>query len=245
MLSGACFFGGLYAMLNMSEQLMAHHFNLGTSWTLAFAVMAGCMAITNFANSRLVVRYGQRRLSQVALIGFTLISAGHAGLILTGMDNVWTFMVLLSAAMMLMGLIAANFNALAMEPVGHIAGTASALYGFGTGVIGAIIGMIECFTDHRSRVRHVTTMAMSVAKSRRRQGIGRALMESLVEWARENPVIEKIELHVHAPNGPALALYKSMSFVKEGVRTRAIRHRDGQYHDDVLMGLWVTENKIV
>ena len=142
MLSGACFFGGLYAMLNMSEQLMAHHFNLGTSWTLAFAVMAGCMAITNFANSRLVVRYGQRRLSQVALIGFTLISAGHAGLILTGMDNVWTFMVLLSAAMMLMGLIAANFNALAMEPVGHIAGTASALYGFGTGVIGAIIGMI-------------------------------------------------------------------------------------------------------
>lgn len=142
MFAGACFFGGLYALLNMSEQLMARHFDLGTSWTLAFAVMAAFMAITNFINSRLVVEYGQRRLSQAALIGFTLISASHAGLILTGMDNIWTFMVLLSAAMMLMGLIAANFNALAMEPVGHIAGTASALYGFGTGVIGAIIGMV-------------------------------------------------------------------------------------------------------
>ena len=42
--------------------------------------------------------------------------------------------------MMLLGLIAANFSALAMEPVGHIAGTASAAYGFVTGVVGGIIG---------------------------------------------------------------------------------------------------------
>ncbi|WP_421787723.1 multidrug effflux MFS transporter [Hyphobacterium sp.] len=140
-LAGACFFGGLYAMLNMSEQLMAQHFELGTTWTLAFAVMAASMAITNFANSRLVMRYGQRRLSQAALIGFTAISGGHSLLILTGVDTIWVFLPLLSLAMMLMGLIAANFNALAMEPVGHIAGTASAAYGFGTGVIGAVIGM--------------------------------------------------------------------------------------------------------
>lgn len=140
-LAGACFFGGLYAMLNMAEQLMAQHFGLGTRWTLAFAAMAACMAVTNFANSRLVMRFGQRRLSQVALIGFTLISAGHVLLILGGMDTIWVFLPLLSLAMMLMGLIAANFNALAMEPVGHIAGTASAAYGFGTGVLGALIGM--------------------------------------------------------------------------------------------------------
>ncbi|WP_420433744.1 multidrug effflux MFS transporter [Hyphobacterium sp.] len=142
MLAGAFFFGGLYGLLNSSEQIMAEHFGLGTTWTLAFAGMAACMAITNFVNSRLVMRLGQRRLSQGALIGFGVISLLHVVVIVFATENLLIFMVLLTLAMMLMGLIAANFNALAMEPVGHIAGTASAAYGFGTGVIGAIIGAV-------------------------------------------------------------------------------------------------------
>lgn len=142
MLAGAFFFGGLYGLLNSSEQIMAEYFGLGTVWTLAFAGMAACMAITNFINSRLVMRLGQRRLSQGALIGFTMISLAHVALIVFATENLLIFMGLLTLAMMLMGLIAANFNALAMEPVGHVAGTASAAYGFGTGVIGAIIGAV-------------------------------------------------------------------------------------------------------
>ena len=104
---------------------------------------------------------------------------------------------------------------------------------------GNIVGMIECFTDHRSRVRHVTTMAMSVAATHRRKHIGRALMDSIIEWAVENPVIEKIELHVHEPNEAARALYKSVGFVEEGRRTRAIRHGTDRYYDDIQMALWV------
>jgi len=142
MFAGAFFFGGLYGLLNSSEQIMAEHFGLGPSWTLAFAAMAAFMAITNFVNSRLVMRLGQRRLSQGALIGFTIISLAHVALIVFASENLVVFMTLLTLAMMLMGLIAANFNALAMEPVGHVAGTASAAYGFGTGVIGAIIGAV-------------------------------------------------------------------------------------------------------
>jgi len=142
MLAGAFFFGGLYGLLNSSEQIMAEHFGLGSVWTLAFAGMAACMAITNFINSRLVMRLGQRRLSQGALIGFSVISILHVAVIVFATENLLIFMGLLTLAMMLMGLIAANFNALAMEPVGHIAGTASAAYGFGTGVIGAIIGAV-------------------------------------------------------------------------------------------------------
>jgi len=142
MLAGAFFFGGLYGLLNSSEQIMAEHFGMGASWTLAFAGMAACMAITNFINSRLVMRLGQRRLSQSALIGSTIISLLHVVVIVFATENLLIFMGLLTLAMMLMGLIAANFNALAMEPVGHVAGTASAAYGFGTGVLGAIIGAI-------------------------------------------------------------------------------------------------------
>ena len=59
---------------------------------------------------------------------------------MAGIDNLYLFLVLLAAAMAFLGLIAANFSALAMEPVGHIAGTASAAYGFLTGVVGALIG---------------------------------------------------------------------------------------------------------
>ena len=60
---------------------------------------------------------------------------------MTGYDAFIPYTVLLAASMMLLGLIAANFSALAMEPVGHIAGTASAAYGFVTGVMGGIIGL--------------------------------------------------------------------------------------------------------
>lgn len=140
-LAGGVFFGGLYAFLNSAEQVFAVHFALGEAFPLAFSAVAGAMAVTSFANSRLVGRMGQRRLSHGALIAFTVISLAHTGILLTGYDAFIPYTVLLAASMMLLGLIAANFSALAMEPVGHIAGTASAAYGFVTGVMGGIIGL--------------------------------------------------------------------------------------------------------
>lgn len=139
-LAGAAFFGGLYGFLNTAEQIFAEHYGLGTAFPLAFAAVAGAMSVTSYINSRLVGRLGQRRLSHGALFAFTAISGVHALIILAGVDSLPLFLVMLAAAMMLLGLIAANFSALAMENVGHIAGTASAAYGFATGVIGAIIG---------------------------------------------------------------------------------------------------------
>jgi DHA1 family bicyclomycin/chloramphenicol resistance-like MFS transporter len=135
------FFGGLYGFLGTSQQVFVDHFGLSdNAFPLAFAAIAGGIGLTSYANSRLVMRIGQRRLSHTALAGFLVISAVHSAILLAGVDNVWIFLVLLAAAMSFMGLIAANFSALAMEPVGHIAGTASAAYGFMTGVVGALIG---------------------------------------------------------------------------------------------------------
>ena len=141
-LAGAAFFGGLYAFLNTAEQIFAEHYGLGTAFPLAFAAVAGAMSVTSYANSRLVGRLGQRRLSHWALIAFTAISAVHTVVILSGLDSLPVFIVMLASAMMLLGLIAANFSALAMENVGHIAGTASAAYGFASGVLGALIGAV-------------------------------------------------------------------------------------------------------
>lgn len=135
------FFGGLYGFLGTSQQVFVDHFGLSDAhFPLAFAAIAGGIGVTSYANSRLVMRVGQRRLSHSALVAFTAISAIHAVILLAGVDNLFIFLALLAAAMAFMGLIVANFSALAMEPVGHIAGTASAAYGFMTGVVGAVIG---------------------------------------------------------------------------------------------------------
>ncbi len=135
------FFGGLYGFLGTSQQVFVDHFGLSDGhFPLAFAAIAGGIGLTSYANSRLVMRLGQRRLSHSALVAFVVISCVHSVVLLAGIDNLYLFLVLLAAAMAFLGLIAANFSALAMEPVGHIAGTASAAYGFLTGVVGALIG---------------------------------------------------------------------------------------------------------
>lgn len=140
-LAGTTFFGALYGFLGSSQQIFVEHFGLNDNqFPLAFAAIAGGMGVTSYINSRLVMRFGQRRLAHGALLVFTAISCVHAGVIALGLDNLWAFLILLAAAMSLLGLIAANFSSLAMEPMGHIAGTASAAYGFVTGVIGAAIG---------------------------------------------------------------------------------------------------------
>jgi DHA1 family bicyclomycin/chloramphenicol resistance-like MFS transporter len=87
-----------------------------------------------------------RRLSQGALIGFIAISAVWFALSLAGPMPFPIFITLFTLDMLLFGLLGSNFNALAMEPLGHVAGTASSVLGFtqtfGGGVIGTIIGQM-------------------------------------------------------------------------------------------------------
>lgn len=159
-LAGAAFFSGLYGFLGSSEQIFAEHFQLGTRFPIAFAAIALGMGVTSYINSRLVMRWGQRRLSHWAVIIFTVISIVHAVVLLAGVDNLAVFMVLLAAAMALLGLIGANFSAIAMEPVGHIAGTASAAYGFVTGVVASLIGALIGQLYDGSAVPLVTGQAL-------------------------------------------------------------------------------------
>jgi len=139
--AGAPFFGGPYGCLGPSQQIFVGHFGLSdTAFPFAFAAMAGGIGVSSYVNSKLVMRLGQRRLSHGALIAFTVISAVHAAILPSPVDNFVLFLIMPPPHMASLGLIPANFSALALEPVGHVAGTASAVYGFTTGVIGAAIG---------------------------------------------------------------------------------------------------------
>ena len=105
-----------------------------------FAVMAGTMATASLVNSRIVMRWGMRRIGHAALFGLTAIAAGHAVIALTGRETIFTFVALQSAMMACFSLTTANFSAMAMENVGEVAGTASSLQGSFSTVVSALVG---------------------------------------------------------------------------------------------------------
>ncbi len=86
---------------------------------------------------------------------------------------------------------------------------------------------------------HVFRLTIAVHEGQQGQGVGRALMNELLRWARSNPRVEKVELQVRSSNLPAIELYRSLGFVEEGRKTRRLKVGPNLYIDDVYMALWV------
>ncbi|WP_246225861.1 multidrug effflux MFS transporter [Chelativorans xinjiangense] len=144
MLAATAIFGALFGFINSAQQIYVDIYGLGTWFPLLFAVGAGLMALSSFTNSRFVGRLGMRRLSHGALVTFVAVNALWLTLSLMGPISFPLFFVLFSASMFMFGWIGPNFNSIAMEPLGHVAGTAAAVLGFvttlGGGLLGAMIG---------------------------------------------------------------------------------------------------------
>ena len=134
--------GGLFAFIGSIQQIIFDVFGRPELMALAFAAMAGPMAISAYANSRLVMRIGSRTLLLRALTAFTAFAALHLVVALVFGESIWVFVVLQAATMACFGLVGANAGALAMEPLGHIAGTASSFQGVVTTIGGALIGFV-------------------------------------------------------------------------------------------------------
>jgi DHA1 family bicyclomycin/chloramphenicol resistance-like MFS transporter len=132
--------GSLFAYVFCSQQIFTEIYGLGRAFPLAFAGIAIGTALAGFLNARFVGRLGMRVISHGALIAFVTV----AGLMLVGakleMLPLPLFMALSALMMFAFGLMIANFTSLAMEPQGHIAGTASSLYGSITTLLGIGIG---------------------------------------------------------------------------------------------------------
>jgi RimJ/RimL family protein N-acetyltransferase len=101
----------------------------------------------------------------------------------------------------------------------------------------AVVGRLSLARDPHGASRHVADLGLMVAASHRRRGIGRALLEQAVAWARDAGV-SKLELHVFPWNEPARALYEAFGFEQEGLRRRHYR-REGAEVDAVLMALHI------
>ncbi|ODA66692.1 Bicyclomycin resistance protein [Methyloligella halotolerans] len=138
----ALMLGALFSFITSAQQVFAEALHEPDLFPFVFALAAGGMAVASFVNSRIVERMGTRRVSHFALLGFIAIAALHGVVAWTGHENVWTFAALQAGLMFCFGLIGPNFNSMAMEPLGHIAGTGSAVVGFTTTVVGAVIGFL-------------------------------------------------------------------------------------------------------
>ncbi|HZF94306.1 MAG TPA: multidrug effflux MFS transporter [Allosphingosinicella sp.] len=132
--------GALFAFLVSVQQIVFDVFERPTLLPWVFAAIAGPMALSSYANSRLVMRLGSRRILLAALTLFTAMSAVHLLVAQVAGETVWSFIALQALTMGCFGLIGANAGALAMEPLGRIAGTASSLQGAITTAGGALIG---------------------------------------------------------------------------------------------------------
>ena len=100
---------------------------------------------------------------------------------------------------------------------------------------GRIVARLSLARDVHPASAHVAYLGLMVAVSHRRRGVGRAMLEQAVAWA-ESAGIRKLELHVFPWNEPALALYTSFGFEREGLR-KAHYLRDGVPVDAILMAL--------
>jgi MFS transporter, DHA1 family, multidrug resistance protein len=133
--------GSMFAYVFSSQQVFTDVYKLGHYFPLAFAAIAFGVAVAAFLNARLVGRLGMRVMSHGALVGFVAIAGTMLFAAEMQMLPLALFMALSLLMMFAFGLMIANFTALAMEPHGHIAGTASSLFGSITTLLAIGIGV--------------------------------------------------------------------------------------------------------
>ena len=101
---------------------------------------------------------------------------------------------------------------------------------------GEVVGFIVFeSTRNRKRLSHTGSIGLLIRNNYRGIGIGKMLIQVLLEWAEKNPLIEKVSLAVFSTNHRAISLYKSMGFIEEGRKINEFKFAENEYVDDILM----------
>lgn len=98
-----------------------------------------------------------------------------------------------------------------------------------------IIGLLFFVPQTKKKNSHTGEFGVNVHPDYQAQGIGRALIQTLLIWAKENGRIEKVFLTVFATNTNAIKLYKDLGFIEEGRHVKAIKQITGEYVDIIQM----------
>lgn len=139
-IGSALVFGALFGFINSSQQLISQTFDAGDIFPMVFAICAGSMACASWFNSRIVERFGARRVSHTALLAFIVVSAVQVMFAFQADESLWQFVPLMAINMALLGFIGSNFGAIAMNPFFDTAGAASSAHGFVRMTMAAVLG---------------------------------------------------------------------------------------------------------
>ncbi len=141
-LAAGVIFGALMGYINSAQQIFVESYSAGPWFPVLFGCVAATLALAAFVNSHFVMRLGMRRVSHAATLGFCAIAVVHLGIDLAlGQPPLALFVALMALTLFCFGLMMPNFNAIAMEPMGRIAGTASSFFGAATTALGAALGL--------------------------------------------------------------------------------------------------------
>lgn len=99
-----------------------------------------------------------------------------------------------------------------------------------------IIGLVTADGKQRRAIRHCASIGISVAQDWRGRGVGQALMQRVVDWARASGLVTRLELEVLTRNEVATHLYERLGFEREGLRRHALL-RNSEYLDEYVMAL--------
>ena len=137
-------FGSILSYVGMMPQIFADFFHRASLMPSIFALCAAFMGVAAYLNSRIVERYGMRRISHTVLLIYIGVTLLHVLAAAMTREPLWAFVLLQSATMACFSLTMSNFGAMAMEPVGAVAGIGASLQGFistsGGALVGALIG---------------------------------------------------------------------------------------------------------
>jgi DHA1 family bicyclomycin/chloramphenicol resistance-like MFS transporter len=134
--------GALFGYINSSQQLVAEHFGAGDSFPLIFGIMALAMAVCSLANSRIVMRFGARRVSHAAVMAYVVLGALQLWFATQPNETIWHFAPLMTFNLCVMAFIGANFTSIALQPFARIAGAASSVQAFMRLMVGSALGAL-------------------------------------------------------------------------------------------------------
>jgi DHA1 family bicyclomycin/chloramphenicol resistance-like MFS transporter len=135
-------FGALLTYVSTMPQVFVDVFHAPARMAPAFAGAAALMGLGSFTNVKIVERYGMHRISHIALLAFLAVSGIHVLVTLWRAESILTFTVLQGLTLLFFGLSLSNFGAIAMQPMGKVAGSAASLQGMSMGLGGALISAL-------------------------------------------------------------------------------------------------------
>jgi MFS transporter, DHA1 family, multidrug resistance protein len=135
-------FGALIGYLTSSRQIFENYFQVGKLFPIYFGISALSIGIASIVNSAIVRRFGMKLISEYSLIAMITISILSIILLVAQNNQIalWQFMCFIIATFFCLGLLFGNLNALAMEPMQHYAGIASAIVGSISSGVSVILG---------------------------------------------------------------------------------------------------------